>query len=62
MKVKFYCNSGANIHSTRTAVLDIEKEFGFTDEEWKEMSEDEKWEIAKDWAWDRLEIGYEEIE
>jgi hypothetical protein len=61
MKIKFYCDSGANIHSRRTETVDI-SEIGYTEEEWKELSDDGKQEAAQDWANDRLEIGYEEIE
>lgn len=62
MKVIFFCNSGANIHSCRKEVLDLEKDFGITDEDWLTYSEEDRQRLAEDWANDRLEIGYEEIE
>jgi hypothetical protein len=60
MKVKFFCNSGANIHSTREETLDT-KDLGLEDEEWEQLTDDEKYKEAEIWANDRLEIGYEEL-
>jgi len=34
MKIRFWCDSGANIHSCREEVANIEQ-LGFTEEEWK---------------------------
>jgi hypothetical protein len=62
MRVRFWCDSGANIHSIRSETLDIQKDLGFTPEEWKAMSDKEKFEEAEIWAWDRLDMGYEEID
>ena len=54
MKVRFYCNS--------EEIVDIENEMNVSDEEWVKMSEDEKFEIAQEWAANNgLEIGFEEI-
>jgi len=60
MKLKFVCNSGANIHSARKAIIDTE-DYGLTDEEWEELSDDGKFEIVSEWANERLEIYWEEI-
>ncbi len=61
MKVKFWCDSGANIHSMNSEIIDIKEDFDVTDEEWAEMDDDEKWDMAKNWANDAgLEIGYSE--
>ena len=62
MKVKFFCNSGANIHSTREDTFDTVTDLGLDDGEWENYSEDDKYKCAEEWANDRLEIGYEEIE
>lgn len=62
MKVTFWCNSGANAYSKREEVLDVEKDLGYTLEEWNSMSPDEKYKEAERWAWERLEIGFEESE
>ena len=59
MKVKFYCDSGANIHSCREEVVDLVEEWGMTKEEWEALNEDEKLELAKEWAYERLDIGME---
>jgi hypothetical protein len=61
MKVKFFCNSGANIHSCRESVFDTVKDLCLEEGEWEKMSEDDKFEMARDWANNRLEIGYEEL-
>ncbi|AGG57956.1 hypothetical protein VPBG_00184 [Vibrio phage helene 12B3] len=59
MKVKFYCDSGANIHSCREEVVDSVEDWGMTPEECAELTEDDKLELALDWANDRLDIGME---
>lgn len=61
MKVRFYCDSGANIHSKREDEFDL-SEIGFTKEQWMEMTEEEKMVHVNEWANDRLEIGFEELE
>lgn len=60
MKVIFYCNSGANIHSERSEEFTTE-ELGYTDEEWKSLDDNQKQAEAERWAWERLEIRYEEL-
>lgn len=59
MKVKFVCDSGANIHSARTEVIDTE-DYGYTDEEWLELSEEQKQEIVEEWANERLQVYFDE--
>lgn len=61
MKVKFVCNSGANIHSVRQETFDTE-DLGFTEEEWNELSDDSKFEMVQDWANERLEIYWKDIQ
>ena len=36
--------------------------FGLTDEEWKNMSDDDKWKIVESWADNYVEIGFYEDE
>lgn len=65
MKVTLNCNSGANIHSTRSETFDLDNaddcnQFGCTKEEWMNFSEDDKQEFCNEWAEQRLEIYYEE--
>jgi hypothetical protein len=61
-KIRLYCDSGANIHSSRQEVIDLKKDWNIGPEEWAEMSDSEKEEIVKDWAYERLEIGWEPVE
>jgi hypothetical protein len=61
MKIRLWCDSGANIHSCREEIIETETYWGMSDEEWSEMSEDEKAELVNDWAHDRLEIGWEPV-
>lgn len=61
MKIKFWCDSGANIHSCRRGSFDLE-EVGYTLEEWRELSEEDKAEIVQGYALDRLDWGWEEPE
>jgi len=58
-KIKFYLDSGANIHSEYSVKLTF-KEIGVTEEEWDSMNEIEKEEIARDIAWQRAEWGWSE--
>lgn len=60
MKVKFCCDNGANIDSVRKETFDTQKHFGLTDEDWQEMSEDEKLKMVEDWMWERLNFWFEE--
>jgi len=64
MKVKFFCNSGANIHSCKESNwFDVEEDLNYTLEDWKNLSEDEKYKEAEEWAWGSgLDIYYEEQE
>lgn len=58
--VKFNCNSGANIHSCRTSKIDTVNDLGLDEGEWEAMSEEDRYKIVEEWAWDRLEIYYSE--
>ena len=60
MKIKFWCDNNANIHSRRSDVFTPD-DLGYTEEEWREMTEEEKHECVKDWAMDRFEYGFEEL-
>ena len=61
MKVQFYTDNGANIHSCRKSEwLDTVEDLGLEEGEWEKYSDDEKWVFAKDWADNYIEIGYEE--
>lgn len=61
MKVRFNCDSGANIHSNRKSNwLDTVADLGFDEGEWENMTNDQKFEEAEIWANERLEIWWEE--
>ena len=66
MKIRFYCDSGANIHSYKEEVVDIADYWGLSEKdariEWDAMTDEEKYEEAEKWEWNGgLDIGYEEI-
>lgn len=61
MKIEVWCDSGANIHSRRKEVFDLEDDFGITEEEWNDYTEKQKYELAEEWANDRLDIGFREL-
>lgn len=59
IKIKVWCDSGANIHSSREETIDVLGEWGITDEEWKDMSDDDRWNEVNQWAQEKLDIGFE---
>ena len=60
-KIRFFLDSGANIHSCRTTIKTTE-ELGLTDEEWDNMPEKEKEEMAREIAWEAMDWGFGEVE
>jgi hypothetical protein len=62
MRVKFFCNNGANALSCREETFDTVDDFGMNEGQWERLSEDEKYAVAKEWAHDRIEIGFVELE
>lgn len=61
-KFKVWIDSGANAHSRCEQIVDLEGEYGITEEEWKRFSEAEKDEVMSDVAFSTITWGYEEIE
>lgn len=61
MKITLCCNSGANIHSLRSETFEVE-DLGYSPLEWVALSEEEKQEVAEQWANERLEIYFKENE
>ena len=61
MKVKFWCDSGANIHSCREETVDT-SDYGFSDEQWLALTEAEQFKIVREWANDYLEMGWDPLD
>jgi hypothetical protein len=61
MKIKVWLNSGANIHSTKTTIIDLEKDLGIFDNEWRDMPEKEQEEIMREIAFEGSDWGYKEL-
>jgi len=56
-KIKYWCDSGANIHSCRKGTTTLD-ELGLTEEEWHAMSDEDRENLMQDIALDRLNWGY----
>ncbi|ELH4305366.1 hypothetical protein Q9865_004035 [Salmonella enterica] len=61
-KFKVWLDSGANQCSSYEQEIDIEEDLNITSDEWDALSEEEKDEVMKEVAWDRMEWGFAEIE
>jgi hypothetical protein len=61
MRIKYWCDSGANIHSCNEGYVTLE-ELGLTREEWEAMSDKEKDVMMYDYAHNSYEWGYAEEE
>lgn len=61
MKVKFWCDNAANIHSEKTITMDTEKDLGLDPGEWESFSVEEKEAYVADWANEQFSYGYEEL-
>jgi hypothetical protein len=59
MIIKWWCDSGANSHSCLTDKTTV-KELGYTLEEWRAMTPDQKDKVMRDVALARLDWGYSE--
>ena len=57
-KIKYWCDSGANIHSRREDETSL-SELGLTEEEWHAMSDEQRDDMMREIAWDRADWGYE---
>lgn len=60
MKLRIWCDSGANAHSKREEIIDL-KDLNITEDEWKKMSEDEREAATKEVAFAQLDWGYAEV-
>lgn len=63
-KVGFLVNSNANAFSTTAEVIDLVNDCGYSEEEAKEIIEDEnKLDVLfKEWLWDTIETSYKVLE
>ncbi len=61
MKIRVYCDSGANIHSCREQIVSFD-ELGTTQEDWENMSDLEKEDVIRPIAFERLDWGWQELE
>ena len=61
-KIKVWLDSGANIHSKYEQVIDLEEEYGITDEEWDKMNDVEREALLQDIAFETLEWGWEDAD
>lgn len=59
MKIKTYLNSGANAHSCKKDEYTLES-LGISEEEWENMTPQEKDDFMRPIIWDTLEWGYYE--
>lgn len=63
MKVNFYVDSGANIHSSNESDwFDTVEDLGMEEGEWEEMSDDARYEEVRLWSLNYVDMGYEEKE
>ena len=63
-KVGFYANSNANVYSTNAEIIDLIDDYGYTEEEAKEIINDEEKlkEEFEGWLWDTIEAGFQVLE
>lgn len=57
MKLRIWCDSGANIHSCREEIISIE-DIGLTENEWNAMTDEQREAAAKEIAFSNLEWGF----
>jgi hypothetical protein len=55
--IKYWCDSGASVYSCREGSTTLE-DLGLTEAEWHAMPNDEKDEMMRELACDRLDWGY----
>ena len=56
-KIKYWCDSGANIHSCRKGEITLEA-LGFTEEEWLELTDEQQELEIKEIALERFDWGF----
>lgn len=56
-KIQYWCGSGANIHSYVKGEVSL-AELDMTEEEWNAMTDDERDDLMRDIACEKLDWGY----
>lgn len=59
-KFKVWLDSGANHVSRREQEVTLD-EFNISDAEWDSMTEEQREDVMRDVAWDRMDWGYAEV-
>ncbi len=62
MRVRFCLDNGANINSKRYSGWYEVAQLGFTEEEWNQLSEDDKYYLAEEEMNQHIEIWFDEYE
>lgn len=60
-KFNVWCDSGANAHSCRRTTVTLD-DLGLSDEEWADMTDEQRDEAMKDVAFERLDWGFAEAD
>ena len=60
-KFEVWMDSGANIHSKYKTTVSLD-DLGISDEEWQEMTDEQRDVVMRDVAFERSDWGYREIE
>jgi hypothetical protein len=60
MKLRIWCDSGANTHSKRVVTI-TPGDLGLTQQQWDDLSEEERERLMRDIAFEQLDWGYEEV-
>ena len=60
MKLRIWCDSGANAHSKREEIISLE-DICLTKDEWEKMDEKQREDAAKEVAFAQLDWGYAEV-
>lgn len=59
-KFEVWMDSGANIHSKRKTIVSLDY-LRISDDEWEEMTEEQRDDVMREIAFERSDWGYKEI-
>lgn len=60
MKIRIWCDSGANAHSKWEETFEL-SDFNLTEEDLKDMTDEDKEEFFREIAFSKLDWGFEEL-